>query len=150
MSRDKAYQKLLNSKRWKELRVQYLQAHPLCERCQAEGYVRAAIDLHHRVPVESAKSQQEMERLCFDPNNLQALCVPCHVAVHKAMGKNTRANMKAREAERLERWKDRVRAMSEPRDPAPVIFVEAPSDSEISLQSSVSIDTVSKSDFYPE
>ena len=121
MSRDTRYQKLLNSKRWRELRVQYLQAHPVCERCEAEGYVRAAVDLHHRIPVETAKSDQEMERLCFDLNNLQALCVPCHVKTHKEMGKNTRANVKAREAERLARWKERIKAIGLPQNPAAVI-----------------------------
>ena len=114
MSRDKRYQKLLNSKRWTELRISYLRAHPLCERCKAEGYVRSAIDVHHRQPVETAHTLQEMERLCYDWNNLQALCIPCHVQTHKEMGKNTRGNMQARAAARLERWKDGVRAMSQP------------------------------------
>ena len=36
MSRDPNYQRLLNSKRWKMLRQEYLLAHPLCERCKAE------------------------------------------------------------------------------------------------------------------
>ena len=37
MSRDPRYQKLLNSKRWKMIRADYLRQHPLCERCRREG-----------------------------------------------------------------------------------------------------------------
>lgn len=142
MSRDPRYQKLLNSKRWKELRRQYLQAHPLCERCEAEGYVRSAVDLHHVVPVETGKTQQEMERLAFDVNNLRALCIPCHIATHKEMGKGTKANRKEREEQRQARWMDRIRAMSQPITPAGTVFIDTPYDSEISSAQLESTDNV--------
>ena len=92
MSRDKRYQRLLNSPRWKELRRSYLQQHPLCERCQREGFVTAAVDVHHKTPVESAKTEQEMERLAYnlDGNNLEALCIPCHIKTHQEMHSHTR------------------------------------------------------------
>ena len=105
MSRNPRYQKLLNSKRWKQLRMWYLQQHPLCELCQQQGYVRSAIDLHHKTPVESAKTRMEMEALCFNPSNLQALCIPCHIKVHADAHSHTKAAHKQREDERLERWK---------------------------------------------
>lgn len=104
MSRNKDYQRLLNTKRWKELRAWKLQQNPLCEMCQAEGYVRAAVDVHHIRPVESAHSVSEMEQLCYDPGNLMALCIPCHVKVHKEMGKGTKANHKERCSQSLARW----------------------------------------------
>ena len=87
MSRDPRYQRLLNSPRWKNIRRAYLQAHPLCERCQREGFVRSAIDVHHKTPVESAKTEQEMERLAYNMggNNLEALCIPCHIKTHQEM-----------------------------------------------------------------
>ena len=114
MSRDPKYQKLLNSKRWKQLRMAYLQEHPLCERCYREGieqrgkpYKRSAIDLHHKVPVESAHTIQEMEQLAYDWNNLQALCIPCHVKTHKEMGKNKKENVKERKQIALQRWIDK-------------------------------------------
>ena len=114
MSRDPKYQKLLNSKRWKQLRMAYLQEHPLCERCYREGieqrgklYKRSAIDLHHKVPVESAHTLAEMEQLAFDWHNLQALCIPCHAKTHKEMGKNKKENVKERKDIRLQRWIDR-------------------------------------------
>lgn len=112
MSRNKYYQHLLNSKRWRELRLSYLRDHPLCERCVAEGeargipggYITPAVDLHHRVPVELAKNQAEMERLAFDPSNLQALCVPCHIRTHQEAKSHTKAAHLQREADRLEQW----------------------------------------------
>lgn len=107
MSRSKAYQKLLNSKRWRELRASYREAHPLCERCLAEGRVSPTVDIHHRVPVESAKTDYDMQALCFDWGNLQALCIACHVEVHQQMGKATKANHQEREQQQTERWLDR-------------------------------------------
>lgn len=115
MSRSKEYQRLLNSKRWRELRATYLRAHPLCERCIEEGeaagipggYITSAVDVHHITPVETAKSSIEMERLCYDPTNLRALCIPCHVKTHKEMGKSTRANHIQRTNQALQRWIDK-------------------------------------------
>ena len=117
--RDKRYQKLLNDKRWKTLRIAYLREHPLCERCQREGkaagipdgYVRSAVDVHHKTPVESAKTEREMELLAYSWGNLEALCIPCHIKTHKEMGKNTKANMKARADERFQRWIDSVKRL---------------------------------------
>ena len=128
MSRNKDYQRLLNSMRWKELRVWKLQHNPLCEMCQAEGYVRAAVDIHHIKPVESAHSLQEMEQLCYDPSNLMALCIPCHEKVHKEMGKSTRQNHKDRSSQSLARWAARhgVKAEGEEAEanPPPPIFFD--------------------------
>lgn len=69
--------------------------------------MRSAIDVHHKVPVESAHTIQEMEALCYDWNNLQALCIPCHAKTHKEMGKNKKENVKERKDIRLQRWIDR-------------------------------------------
>lgn len=105
MSRNKDYQRLLNTKRWKELRAWKLQQNPLCEMCQAEGYVRAAVDVHHIRPVESAHSVSEMEQLCYDiKGNTMSLCIPCHVKVHKEMGKNKKENVIERKKISLQRW----------------------------------------------
>lgn len=105
MSKNKDYQHLLNSKRWKELRAQKLRANPLCERCLAEGHIRSAIDVHHITPVEQAKSKEEMEQLCYNIHNLQSLCIACHVKIHKDMRSHTRKAHQQRAAEALERWK---------------------------------------------
>lgn len=112
MSRDKRYQRLLNSKRWKTLRRWKLQCNPLCERCIMEGeaagikggYIRSAVDVHHIKPVESAKTEKEMELLAYNPANLQSLCIPCHVKTHKEMGKNRHENIMERKQTALQRW----------------------------------------------
>ena len=108
MSRDKNYQHLLNSKRWKQLRQWKLEQNPLCELCEREGKVVSAIDVHHKVPVESACTPDEMERLAFDPNNLQALCISCHAKVHREARSHTRRSHEQRERDRLERWKEEL------------------------------------------
>ena len=134
--RDQKSQKLLNSKRWKETRIAYLQAHPLCERCEQEGFVRAAVDVHHRRPISASMTQAEMERLCFDVSNLQALCIPCHIKTHQELGKNTKANMQARAAQRMSRWSESIRRPA-PQNPLTVDLVSSTSESEISWPSSV-------------
>ena len=110
MSRDPKYQKLLNSKRWKQLRMAYLQKHPLCERCKREGLVRSAIDVHHVIPVESAHSIQEMEALCFNEvpeQRLEALCIPCHIKAHAEQRSHSKEAHQKREDDRMQRWIER-------------------------------------------
>ena len=134
MSRDKRYQALLNSKRWAETkRAVWLRAKGLCEECAKQGYVRAGRDCHHIVPVESGKTIQEMERLAFDLNNIRLVCVPCHIAIHKAMHKGTKANRQERTAQRVSRFMDSVRggSPSAAENPGAVDFLEAPSDSQM-------------------
>ena len=117
MSRDPKYQKLLNQKRWKQLRMEYLQEHPLCERCYREGieqrgkpYIRSAIDVHHKVPVESAHTIQEMEALCFNEapeQRLEALCIPCHIKAHAEQRSHSKEAHQQREDDRMQRWIER-------------------------------------------
>ena len=86
MSRDKRYQKLLNSQRWAEVkRFVWQRADGLCERCRREGLIRAGVDCHHKTPVESAKTEQEMERLAYDVGNIELLFIPCHIKTHQEM-----------------------------------------------------------------
>ena len=105
MSRDRNYQRLLNSKRWQEVkRVVWQRTNGLCEECKRQGIVRAGVDCHHIVPVETATTPQEMERLCFDVNNVRLLCIACHSAIHKGMGKGTRKLAVERAKQRQDRW----------------------------------------------
>lgn len=39
--------KLYNTTRWRNLRNAYLMEHPLCERCEKEGRITPATDVHH-------------------------------------------------------------------------------------------------------
>jgi len=88
MSRDKRYQKLLNSKRWQEVkRIVWTRTKGLCERCKREGFLTPGVDCHHIVPVESANPDipGEMERLAYDVNNIELLCIPCHIKTHEEL-----------------------------------------------------------------
>ena len=105
-AKDKA--DIYNSREWHELRVLKLQANPLCEMCQADGDVTAATCVHHRVPIETATTKEEMRRLALDCglSGLQSLCYACHAKVHKELGSNTRKIVKQRAQARQERWAD--------------------------------------------
>ena len=108
MSRDKRYQRLLNSKRWAETkRTVWLRANGLCEDCLKEGIITPGVDCHHVVPVESSKTEQEMKQLCFNSNNVRLLCVAHHIETHRLMRSATRESHKETEANRLERWIDK-------------------------------------------
>ena len=107
MSRDPRYQKLLNSKRWWEVkRLVWRRADGLCEECAKQGRDEAGVDCHHIVPVESAKTVAEMERLCYDPNNIRLLCVPCHVKAHQEMRSHSKAVHQQRAKQTADRWLD--------------------------------------------
>lgn len=107
MSRSKEYQRLLNDRRWKQLRTEYIQTHPLCEKCKEQGIIRSSVDVHHRRPVESVHTVREMENLCYDWRNLQALCIPCHIELHRQAQSHTRDGHQQREQDRLRQWLDR-------------------------------------------
>lgn len=119
MSRDKRYQKLLNSKRWAEVkRLVWQRTGGLCERCKREGiaagilpdgYITQGVDCHHKRPVESARDEEEMRRLAYDVNNIELLCVDCHIKTHQEMRSHTMdkvAENKARGRERRASWLD--------------------------------------------
>jgi len=88
MSRNKDYQRLLNAPQWAKVKaIVRARAGGLCERCKAEGYITPGVDCHHIVPVESAKYKgiDAMRKLCYDVNNIQLLCVDCHIKTHREM-----------------------------------------------------------------
>ena len=82
------YRKIITSYRWQMLRASYLREHPVCELCDKEGRTSLAVDVHHRVPIESARTYPDMCALAYDRDNLQALCKPCHEAEHVRLGSN--------------------------------------------------------------
>ena len=105
MSRDPRYQKLLNSKRWMEVkRVVWRRANGLCERCREEGFIRAGVDCHHIVPVESGRTVQEIERLAYDVNNIRLLCVDCHIKTHQEMRSHTKEKVQENKARARRRF----------------------------------------------
>ena len=71
--RDKFY----GSKRWRELRLAYLRANPLCVACLKFDLVVEADTVHH------LKERLEAPELAYDWSNLEASCGPCHTQRHK-------------------------------------------------------------------
>ena len=114
VAKDKS--EIYNSREWKELRTMKLRANPLCEQCIKDGeavgipggYVSSATCVHHIVPIETAKTKEEMRRLAFDKRNLMALCQSCHARIHKELGSNTAKIVRQRAEARQERWADNL------------------------------------------
>jgi 5-methylcytosine-specific restriction endonuclease McrA len=109
---------MFNDKRWPGIKAYVWQRDGgLCRVCKREGieagvdggYIKSGFACHHIIPFESAKTQAEMERLCYDPANIALLCIPCHVKAHKEMGSKTKAAQKERREQRFERWKDKMK-----------------------------------------
>jgi len=61
------------TKRWRLLRKRVLNEDPLCARCKEQGIFRSAKEVDHIVPVK-----KDPDRF-FDLENLQGLCVKCHI-----------------------------------------------------------------------
>lgn len=62
---------------WKRTRAAVLaRAGYLCERCRAAGRTVPARLVHHKARLEVRPD------LAFEPDNLEALCNPCHEAEH--------------------------------------------------------------------
>lgn len=104
MAHSKLYVQLMNSREWRELREAKLQQNPLCERCQAQGYVTAARCVHHLVPVESGRTEDDCRRLAFQFTNLQSLCFQHHAEIHKAEHSHSREAHQKRASDRLAQW----------------------------------------------
>lgn len=107
MSRDKNYIKFINSKRWSDLRAKQIKSVPLCEVCEMNGIAVSATEVHHIVPVESAKTIPSMEHLMFDEMNLQSLCHKCHAAIHQAMFSHTKESVRKNNERKTKRFVDK-------------------------------------------
>lgn len=107
MAKDSDYIRMIHTVRWVKLRRDKLSLHPLCERCEREGRVQAATEVHHVIPVERGLTADEKQRLMFDPHNLMALCHDCHVKTHTEMGRSGKKQAKATAKEHLQRFADK-------------------------------------------
>lgn len=96
MAKDKDYQQLIHTDRWLRLRRDKLTASPLCERCQQQGIVTPATEVHHVTPVEDGLTLAAKRQLMYDYHNLRALCHDCHVQTHVELGRCGRAATKRR------------------------------------------------------
>ena len=113
-AKDKAT--IYNSREWKQLTILKKRANPLCEQCIKDGeaigipggYVKSVECVHHIIPIETARTKEEMRRLAFDWNNLMSLCKSCHARIHKELGSNTAKIVRQRAEARQDRWADNL------------------------------------------
>ena len=111
-------QDIYNSREWKELTILKKRANPLCEQCIKDGeaigipggYVKSVECVHHIIPIETARTKEEMRRLAFNWNNLMSLCKSCHARIHKELGSNTAKIVRQRAEARQDRWADNLRS----------------------------------------
>jgi 5-methylcytosine-specific restriction protein A len=61
-------------RQWRRLRERILFQFPLCLDCKERGELTLSYEVHHVVKISDAP------HLRLDPNNLRALCRPCHTA----------------------------------------------------------------------
>lgn len=101
MAKDKEYNKLIHTTKWMRLRRNILTAHPLCQRCEAEGIITPATEVHHIRPVEEAITYADKVQRMYDPHNLQALCHDCHVKTHTELGRCGKVATMKRNAEQV-------------------------------------------------
>lgn len=105
------YVRLINSKRWRELRMRMLAEHPICELCLKQGviYQTGATEVHHIVPVDSARTEEEAERLAFSESNLMCLCRKHHNKLHADEHSHSAEAHQKRAEEELARWIGEIR-----------------------------------------
>jgi len=82
--KDTLYKRLIQSKRWQQVRNRYLKEHPACERCGKPGE-----EVHHiKNLMQFREDPIKMEQMAFDDENLMTCCHECHQKLHYEMGKN--------------------------------------------------------------
>lgn len=107
MARHPLYNKLIHSNKWRKLRERVLKDNPLCVKCESEGRITLAEQVHHIIPVESAATDRRITQLMFSYSNLQGLCAPCHVLIHKELKSKSSENIKANQRRQTERFAEK-------------------------------------------
>ncbi len=75
------------SVRWRRFREWYIANHPLCVRCQADGYIVRATIVDHVVELKDGGAP-------YDESNTQSLCLSCH-NTKTALERNRRNPLKS-------------------------------------------------------
>lgn len=107
MSRNHEYVRLINSRRWRELRALKLHADPLCEECRRQGRLVPATEVHHIIPVETASSPDGMRSLMFQYANLRSLCHVCHAEAHRLLHSHSKASVKENNHRAAQRFREK-------------------------------------------
>ena len=79
----KKWTKYYNDQRWKDLRMLYLQEHPLCECCLAHGRIVPAEHVHHKAFLSFDDIEEHIYKRMLNENNLMSVCKTCHRGIHK-------------------------------------------------------------------
>jgi 5-methylcytosine-specific restriction enzyme A len=77
------YQKIYQDPRWKRIRAEKFQKNPLCEICMDQGFITPTQEIHHIIPFQSESDPEVIEKLAYDIDNLQSLCIKHHKIVDK-------------------------------------------------------------------
>lgn len=77
---------------WTKLSRWYKSHHPLCERCDANGKVTPATQVHHINPFMNGTTDEERWKMLLDEDNLMALCDQCHIDIHNELNNNNYSN----------------------------------------------------------
>jgi 5-methylcytosine-specific restriction endonuclease McrA len=110
MAHSKLYIKIMNSKEWKAMRAQVIAAHPYCQRCMERGLLTISQCVHHIIPIESGRTEEECRDLAYGKvSNCVALCFQCHADIHKAERSYTKEVIKERSQQRVEAWADALK-----------------------------------------
>lgn len=109
MAKDANYIKLINTARWRKLRMVKLQSQPLCEceECKEHGRITPATEVHHIEPVEAATTIEQMEIRMFDWYNLMSVSHECHARLHQEMFSHSKANVQKANEKRTQRFIDK-------------------------------------------
>lgn len=87
------------------LRRAYIREHPLCEECLKRGiWDMEAAEVHHRVPISTGRTEAEMERLAFDPGNLESVCPECHRRLHEELDAAAGRGRRRRVSPETRKW----------------------------------------------
>lgn len=70
-ARDQSYRKAYKTAQWKAYRALHMATHPLCERCERDGYVNDGKG--HLIADHTLPHKGDM-RLFYLPGNIQTLC----------------------------------------------------------------------------
>ena len=72
--------------KWKRLRQVILDRdNGLCQHCLRGGRTNGGNHVHHIKPWLEGKNDAERERLFYDVDNLEVVCEPCHIEIHKEL-----------------------------------------------------------------
>lgn len=104
MNRKEFYHQLLNSLRWRKLRLGKLAQSPFCADCRLQEIATEATEVHHVIPIETGATFAEMRRLAYAPLNLVSLCPDCHRQRHRDLRSHDPKENQRRATERAQKF----------------------------------------------